>query len=167
MLHGHRAQVRDDAATLHAEPRRRRRRRLVALEDGPIPRHAKMNVDANVFLVTFAEPCEEVLADGFDCAERLVVDSGSSFRKAAVRRRARELLADEAAAVARRHAVDGVALDHSYRCLEWCRAPGSGSDCQQGEDVGNSSEALSCFCLIAGATTSYVVASVRAVVGEK
>ena len=153
--------MRNDAAALHAEPRRRRRVRLVALEDRPIPRHAEVNADADIVIVAFAEPCEEVLADGFYRAEGLVVDGGSSFRETTIRRRARELLADEAAAVAGRHAVNGVALDHSYRCLKWCRAPGSGSDREQREDAGNSSEALSCFCLIAGATTSYVVASVR------
>ena len=128
--------MRDDAAAYHAEACRCRRRRLVALEDRPIPRHAEVNADADIVIVAFAEPCEEVLADGFYRAEGLVVDGGSSFRETAVRGGARELLADEAAAVAGRHAVDGVALDHPYRCPEWCRAPGSGSDCQQGEDGG-------------------------------
>ena len=104
--------MRDDAAAYHAEARRCRRRRLVhvavgvALEDRPVARHAKVDVHADVVGAAAAEPCEEVLADGFDRAERLVVDSGSSFRKATVRRRARELLADEADAVAGRHAVD-------------------------------------------------------------
>ena len=56
VLHGHRAQVGNDAATLHAEPRRRRRVRLGALEDGPIPRHAEVHVDADVVGVSFAEP---------------------------------------------------------------------------------------------------------------
>ena len=74
-------------------------------------------------------------------------------------RRAGKLLADEADAVAGRDAVDGVAFDHSYLCPEWCRAPGSGSNREQREDVGhevrrsqsaslassNSSEALICF----------------------
>jgi len=155
--------VGNDAATLHAEPRRRRRVRLVhaavgvALEDGPVSGHAEVNVHADVVVVAVAEPREEVLADGLDRAEGLVIDGRGALREPAVRGGARELLADEAAAVAGRHAVNGVALDHSYLCPEWCWAPGSSSDCQQREDVGNSSEALSCFCLIAGATTSYVV----------
>ena len=153
--------MRDDAAAYHAEACRCRRRRLVALEDRPIPRHAEVNADADIVIVAFAEPREEVLADGLDGAEGLVVDGRGALRKAAVRRRARELLADEAAAVAGRHAVNGVALDHSYLCPEWCWAPGSSSDCQQREDVGNSSEALSCFCLIAGRDDELLVASVR------
>ena len=122
MLHGHRAQVRHDAAAFHPESCRRRRRRLVhvavgvALEDRPVARHAKVDVHAHVVGAAAAEPCEEVLADGFDRAERLVVDGRGAFRKAAVRRRACKLLADEVASVARRHTVDAVAFHHSYRC---------------------------------------------------
>ena len=62
MLHGHRAQVRHDAAAFHPEPRRRRRGRLehvaagVALEDGPVSGHAEMYVDADVVGVALAEP---------------------------------------------------------------------------------------------------------------
>ena len=126
--------MRDDAAAYHAEARRCRRRRLVALEDRPIPRHPEMHPDADIIIVAFAKPGEEVLADGFDRAEGLVVDGRGALRETTIRRRARELLADHALAVARRHAVNGVALDHSYRCLEWCRAPGSGSDREQRED---------------------------------
>ncbi len=131
--------MRDDPAAVelfHAEACRCRRRRLVALEDRPIPRHPEVHPDADVVIVAFAEPCEEVLADGLDRAEGLVVDGRGALREPAVRRRARELLADEAAAVAGRHAVNGVALDHSYLCPEWCRAPGSGSDREQREDGG-------------------------------
>ena len=132
----------NDAATLHAEACRRRRGRLehvaagVALEDRPVARHAKVDVHAHVVGVAAAEPCEEVLADGFDRAEGLVIDGRGALREPAVRGGARELLADEAAAVAGRHAVNGVALDHSYLCAEAFRAPGSGSDCQQSEDGG-------------------------------
>ena len=128
--------MRDDAAAYHAEARRCRRRRLVALEDRPIPRHAEVNADADVVGVALAEPREEVLADGLDGAEGLVVDGRGALRETSIRRRARELLADEAAAVAGRHAVNGVALDHSYLCPERCRAPGSGSDREQREDGG-------------------------------
>ena len=128
--------MRDDAAAYHAEARRCRRRRLVALEDRPIPRHPEVHAHADIVGVALTEPREEVLADGLDGAEGLVVDGRGALRKATVRRRARELLADEAAAVAGRHAVNAVALDHSYLCPEWCRAPGGGSDCQQSEDGG-------------------------------
>ena len=129
--------MRDDAAAYHAEACRCRRRRLAALEDRPIPRHPEVHAHADIVGVSFAEPREEVLADGLDGAEGLVVDGRGAFRKAAVRGRAGKLLADEADAVAGRDAVDGVALDHSYLCPEWCRAPGSGSNREQREDVGH------------------------------
>jgi len=134
--------VGNDAAAFHPESCRRRRRRLVhvavgvALEDRPVARHAKVDVHADVVGAAAAEPCEEVLADGLDRAEGLVADGGSSFCEPAVRGRARELFADEFLAVARRHAVDGVAFDHSYLCPDRCWAPGSGSDREQREDGG-------------------------------
>ena len=58
-----------------------------------------MNADADIVIVAFAEPREEILADGFDRAEGLVVDGRGAFGKAAVRGRTGKLLADEAAAV--------------------------------------------------------------------
>ena len=137
----------NDAAAFHPESCRRRRRRLVhvavgvALEDRPVARHAKVDVHADILVVSFAEPRKQILADGLDRAEGLVVDGRGAFRETTIRRRARELLADEFLAVARRHAVDGVAFDHSYRCPEWCRAPGSGSDREQREDVGHGFDA--------------------------
>ena len=85
-----------------------------------------MYVDADVVGVTLAEPCEEVLADGLDRAEGLVADGRGALRETTIRRRAGKLLADEFLAVARRDAVDGVALDHSYLCAEAFWAPGSG-----------------------------------------
>ena len=120
----------------HAEACRCRRRRLVALEDRPIPRHPEVHAHADIVGVSFAEPREEVLSDGLDGAEGLVVDGRGAFRKAAVRGRARELLADEADAVAGRHAVNTVALDHSYLCAEAeaFRAPGSGPGSKERKD---------------------------------
>ena len=118
--------MRDDAAAYHAEACRCRRRRLVALEDRPIPRHPEVHAHADIVGVSFAEPREEVLSDGLDGAEGLVIDGRGALRETTIRRRARELLADEAAAVAGRHAVNAVALDHSYLCAEALRAPGSG-----------------------------------------
>ena len=48
----------DEAAALHAGPRRWRRVWLVFFEDGPVACHAEVDVNANVPVVAGAEPRE-------------------------------------------------------------------------------------------------------------
>jgi len=109
---GHRRQVAHDAVAREAEPRRRRRLRLVGrVEDGPVARHAEVHVHADLVRAV-AEPREEVLAHGLDARELLAVDERRALGEATVRARRPERLADELAAVPRGDAVHAVALDH-------------------------------------------------------
>ena len=115
MLHGHRRELRDEAAALEAQPGGGGvGRRLGRVGHGPAARHAEVHVHHDVCCLArrAGEEREEVLADRLAAAEGAAVDELRALAEPAVGRGRAVRAADEPARVLRGNAVDRVALDH-------------------------------------------------------